>query len=450
MKRTTLGQLPQRLTGLLLGAVCAWGSSAWAALPIQHWTHANGAQVYLVETRNLPMLDVQVDVDAGSRRDPQAQAGLASATAMLLTSGVDAAEGQAPMDENALTEAWADLGGEFGVTATLDRLSVHLRTLTDPALQPGAVQLAARQLAAPAFPAHVWDRERLRLNAAWKEAQTRPDTLAERRFSQAVYGSHPYGQEATPDTWAAIDVAAMRAFYQRHAQACEARVTLVGAIDRGAADQLVQALLAGWAAHGCAAKSALPEVQPLSAAQRIHAPFAAAQAQVLVGQPGIARSDPDYLALTVGNHILGGGGFASRLMTEIREKRGLTYGVYSTFMPGRHAGAFTVGLQTRPDQAAQAVDLIHTELQRFVQDGPTEQELTQAKAALVNSFALRLDSNRKLLENVAGLAWNGLPLNYLDTWQQQVSAVTREQVRRAFQRVLQPDRMVTVVVGGKS
>lgn len=437
-------------TVLGFGLLClAAVQAAWAGLPIQHWTHANGTQVYLVETRNLPMLDVQIDVDAGSRRDSAAQVGLAAATAALLDSGVAAHDGQPALDENALTEAWADLGAEFGASATLDRFSIRLRSLTDPALLQPAVQLAARQLAQPAFPATVWARERQRLIAAWQEAQTRPDTLAERRFSQAVYGSHPYGQEATPDTWQRISVADMQAFYQRYAQACDARVTLVGAIDRASADRLVQTLLAGWSAHGCQPRPALPEVAALSSAVNVNEPFAAAQAQVLVGQPGVARSDPDYFALTVGNHILGGGGFASRLMHEIREKRGLTYGVYSSFMPGRHAGAFTVGLQTRPDQAAQAVALIQSELRRFVQDGPTDKELAEAQAALVNSFALRVDSNRKLLENVAGLAWNGLSLNYLDTWQQQVQGVTREQVRRAFQRVLQPEKMVTVVVGAK-
>jgi len=211
---------------------------------------------------------------------------------------------------------------------------------------------------------------------------------------------------------------------------------------------LAERLLAGWTAHGCSSLPTVPEVTALKEAQQIREPFAAAQAQVLVGQPGIARSDPDFLVLTVGNHILGGGGFNSRLMREIREKRGLTYGVYSYFSPGRHAGAFTVGLQTRPDQAAQAVALVHEELRRFVQDGPTDAELAEAKASLINGFALRLDSNRKLLDNVASLAWNGLPLDYLDTWTTQVQAITREQVVRAFQRVLQPDRMVTVVVGG--
>ena len=436
----------KRTFALLVGVI-ALAQSAWGALPIQHWTQASGAQVYLVETRNLPMLDVQIDIDAGSRRESAQQVGLASATALLLGKGVMAAGQRPALDENALVEAWADTGAQFDINASADRMSFRLRTLTQPELLQPAVQLAAQQLAAPVFSAKVWDRERQRLVAAWKEAQTQPGTLANRRYEQAVYGSHPYGFEASPSTWSAIHVADMRSFYQRYARACDARVTLVGAIDRPEADRIVQTLLQGWS-KACSPLPDVPEVAALPAAQNINLPFAAAQAQVLVGQPGVARSDPDYFALTVGNYILGGGGFVSRLMHEIREKRGLTYGVYSQFSPARHAGAFTVSMQTRPDQATQAVALIHAELQRFVQEGPTEQELTDAKASLANGFALRIDSNRKLLDNVANMAWHGLPLDYLDTWAAQVSAVSREDIQRAFKRVLQPDRMVTVIVGG--
>jgi zinc protease len=151
----------------------------------------------------------------------------------------------------------------------------------------------------------------------------------------------------------------------------------------------------------------------------------------------------------VGNYILGGGGFVSRLTTEVREKRGLSYSVYSYFSPGLHAGAFQVGLTTRPDQAAQAVTVARDVVRQFVEQGPTDTEVQAAKDFLINGFALRIDSNRKLLDNVANIAWNGLPLDYLDTWTGQVQQVSVADIRRAFSRVLQPDRMVTVVVGAK-
>jgi zinc protease len=144
---------------------------------------------------------------------------------------------------------------------------------------------------------------------------------------------------------------------------------------------------------------------------------------------------------------LGGGGFTARLTEEVREKRGLTYGIYSSFAPGLHAGAFTISLQTRPDQAQQALDILRTELQRFVAEGPSEQELQAAKDNLIGGFALRIDTNRKLLDNVANIAWNDLPLNFLDSWTEQVQRVTTGDIRQAFARTLQPQRMATVVLG---
>ena len=422
---------------------------AYAAIPIEHWTHASGARVYLVSSTSIPMLDVQADFDGGSRREPARQAGLASATAGLLSDGVAARDGQPALDENQLSEAWVDLGAQFGAQAGTDRFSVSLRTLTEPDLLDRAVALAARQLAAPAWPERVWQRDRERMLASLREAETRPGTHAGRAFARAVYGKHPYGQEADAATLKAIGISDMQAFYRRHVVACRAQVTLVGAIDRARADRIVGQLMAAVQPHGCAALPEVPEVAALPRAVDERLPFDAAQAQVLIGQPGIARDDPDFFPLFVGNYILGGGGFVSRLTTEVREKRGLSYSVYSYFAPGRHAGAFQIGLTTRPDQAAQAVEVSREVVRNFVAQGPTEAELQAAKDFLINGFALRIDSNRKLLDNVANIAWNGLPLDYLDTWTEQVKRVSVADIRRAFDRALQPDRMVTVVVGAR-
>ncbi|TNF61787.1 MAG: insulinase family protein [Burkholderiales bacterium] len=422
---------------------------AHAAIPIEHWVHASGARVYLVPSPAIPMLDVQINVDGGSRRDPADMAGLADATAALLSAGVRAQGDLPALDENQLAEAWVDIGAQFGASAGSDRFSLSLRTLTRDDLLADAVRLAARQMAAPAWPQAVWHRERERLLASLREAETRPDTHASRAFSRAVYRGHPYGQEATADTLAAIGVADMQRFYRQHVVACRAQVSLVGAIDRASADRIVAELMAPLQAHGCEDLPPVPEVQPLAQAVEQRLPFDAAQAQVLVGQPGYRRSDPDFFPLLVGNHILGGGGFVSRLTNEVRERRGLSYSVYSYFAPGLHAGAFQLGLTTRPDQADLALSVAREVVARFVAEGPTEAELQAAKDNLVNGFGLRLDSNRKLLDNVANIGWNGLPLDYLDRWTGLVQAVTVEDVRRAFQRVLQPDRMVTVVVGAR-
>ena len=424
-------------------------STAQAAISIEHWTHASGARVYLVASPSIPMLDVQLDFDGGSRRDPAAQAGLAGVTAGLLSDGVAAQPGLPALDENQLSEAWLDLGAQFGAQASADRFTLSLRTLTEPDLLQRAVALAARQIAAPAWPQAVWQRDRERILASLKEAENRPGTQANRAFARAVYGQHPYGFQPDAATFNAINVADMQAFYRRHVVTCRAQVTLVGAIDRAQADAIVGQFMAPLKAHGCEPLPEVPQVQALERAIDERLPFAAAQAQVSIGQPGIARTDPDFFPLFVGNYILGGGGFVSRLTTEVREKRGLSYSVFSYFAPGRHAGAFQIGLATRPDQAAQALEVSRNVVKQFVEQGPTEAELVAAKAFLVNGFSLRIDSNRKLLDNVANIGWNGLPLDYLDTWTQQIERVSVADIRRAFARVLQPDRMVTVVVGAQ-
>jgi len=272
--------------------------------------------------------------------------------------------------------------------------------------------------------------------------------VAAKAFSSAVFGSHPYGQRPTPQTLERIQVADLQRFHAQHLDACRARVHIVGAVGKAQARLLVAALLARLpASSSCAPLPAVPEVEPLKAAAQQNIPFASAQAHVYIGQPGFARKDPDFIALLVGNHILGGGGFVSRLTEEVREKRGLSYSVYSGFAPGLHAGAFSINLQTRPDQAAQAVQVAREVVERFVAEGPTEEELRAAKDNLVGGFALRIDSNRKILDNLSTIGFYRLPLDYLDRWTERVEAVTLAQVRDAFARRVNSDAMATVVVG---
>ena len=438
-----------RLAG---AAFIAWGlaGAVQAAIPIEHWTQASGAQVYLVQSPAIPMVDVQIDFDAGGRRDPADKPGLANLMASGTAYGVRA-HGSAPaLDENALSDAWADLGASFGGSAGADRMGFALRSLTEPDLLARATALAARQLGEPSLPDAPWLRDRPKLVASLKEANTRPATVAARAFKRAVYGSHPYGFESSEATLERISAADMRALHAQALRACNAKVSIVGALNRAQADALVQSLLAYLPASGCTDLPAVPEVAALTAAHEERIAFASAQAHVLLGQPGVKRNSPDFFALTVGNHILGGGGFSARLTEEVREKRGLTYGVSSSFAPGLHAGAFMIGLQTRPDQADQALALVRQVLERFVAEGPSETELQADKDNLIGGFALRLDSNRKLLDNVANIAWNQLPLDYLETWTEQVQRLSVADIRSAFARAVQPDTMVTVVLGAQS
>ena len=445
----TIKNIAARALLVSAGAIF-YSSSAFALLPIQHWVEQSGAKVYLVESPVIPMVDVQIDFDAGSRRDPAGQSGLASAVAAMASKGVRAAGGEPALDENGLGEAWADLGASFEAGADNDALHYSLRSLTAPPLLDKAARLAARQIGEPSWPADVWPRDRARWIASLKEAATRPATVANHAFAAAVYGSHPYGVRTTEDTLMRVGIADMQAFHSQHIAACRAKVSIVGAVSRTQAQALVATLLSRLpASSGCAPLPPVGEIAALSAPAEQKIPFASAQAHVLIGQPGFQRKDPDFVALLVGNHILGGGGFVSRLTNEVREKRGLSYSVYSYFAAGLHAGAFTVGLQTRPDQAAEAVKVSRDVIARFVAEGPTEAELRAAKDNLIGGFALRIDSNKKLLGNVANIAWNDLPLDYLDRWTEKVEALTVDQVRAAMARKLQPGRMVTVVVGGR-
>jgi zinc protease len=189
------------------------------------------------------------------------------------------------------------------------------------------------------------------------------------------------------------------------------------------------------------------EVTPLTVAAEQRIAFDSAQAHVLVGQPGIKRSSPDFFALLVGNHILGGGGFVSRIYRQVREQRGLAYSSYSYFNPMTQTGPYIAGLQTRKDQTDEALKVLRETIATFLRDGPTEAELKAAKDNLIGGFALRIDNNRKILDNLSMIGYHQLPLDYLDTWTSQVSRVTVADIRSAFARKLSLDRMVTVVVG---
>ncbi len=430
---------------LLLGA---YTQSAMAALPIEHWQSSKGAQIYLMPSQQLPIVDIRIDWDAGSRRDPQGKAGTAAALAAMLDKGV-AAQGKSPaLGENALADAWADLAAQTSASVDNDRFSVSLRALSKPDILQPAIALLARQIAQPSLPAAVWERERAKSIAALAEAQTRPPFIAQSAYEQAVYGSHPYGVQISAASLKAISRADLQRFHMEHLHACSARISMVGAIGRAQAEQIAAQLMAGLAgdAGACPALPAVAPVQDTPAAKTERITMPAAQAQVFLGQIAIARDDPDFFAFMVGNHILGGGGFASLLMQKVREDNGLVYGIDSDFAPQRGRGAFTIAFQTRPEQAARAIALSRQVLSDFVQNGPTDAQLQAAKANLIGSFPARMDSNAKLLGMLANIAWNDLPLDYLEHWTDKIAAVQAADVPRAFARI-QPEKMVLVEVG---
>lgn len=415
----------------------------WAMPPIEHWQTANGARVYFVPAPELPMLDVQVVFNAGAARDGELP-GLAQFTHTLLEKGA----GDLSADD--IAQQLEGVGARLSGDSLRDMATVGLRSLIEPKYLQPALSVFAKVIAEPSFQRADIDRERERMLVALQYAQQQPSQVADKAFYAALYGKHPYASppEGTPESLKAIDAKAMRDFHSRYYVARNAVVALVGAVSRAEAEriaeQVVQALPAGEPA------AALPPVADLTAAseQRIEHP--SSQTHIQIGQPGMRRNDPDYFALYVGNYVLGGGGLVSRLSHEIREQRGLAYSVYSVFMPMAERGPFEIGLQTRNDQADAALQVVRETLAKYVAEGPTAAELDAAKKNITGGMPLRIDSNRKILEYLAVIGFYNLPLDYLDTFNANIDALTLEQVKDALRRRLQPERMLTIRVGAQS
>jgi zinc protease len=416
-------------------------SQALAILPIEHWQSASGAKVYFVANRDLPMLDVSVDFPAGSAYDSREKSGTAAMTHGLLRLGADG------LAEDEIARRFADVGAGIGGRFDADRAGLSLRTLSDPARRGVALDLLARILRAPQFPASVLEREKVRQIGALKEADLRPDTQASRTFFRLVYRDHPYSYRSVGDveTVGRLTRDDLLDFYRRHYVADRAVVAIIGDVSRQEAEAIAEQLTGSLPRGGAAAE--LPAVEPLPQAVTRIVAHPATQSHILIGAPGIRRDDPDYFALFVGNHILGGGGFVSRINEEVRQKRGLAYSAYSYFAPQRARGPFVIGMQTRRDQAEEALAVVRRTLREFIAEGPTEQELRAARQNITGGFPMRIDSNRKIHEYLAAIGFYNLPVNYLETFVANIERVSVADIRAAFARRVDPERMVTVVVG---
>lgn len=432
-----------KLAGLLCVLIaCAAAAPAHALLPIQHWQTKNGARVYFVETRDLPMLDVSVDFPAGSAFDTREKSGLAALTLNLLKLGADG------LSEDEISRRMADVGAQFAGRFDSDRAGMSLRTLTSADEMKQALDVFARVLQRPEFPVAVLEREKTRIIAAIRESDTKPETILGRNFSSLAYGSHPYGLRSSgePDTVATLTRDDLTGFYRRFYTADHAVVAIIGNLARGAAEAVAEQLTAGLSRTG--APAVIPEVPSLLRAETRAIAHPATQSHLQIGAPGIKRDDPDYFPLFVGNYILGGGGFASRMLDEVRQKRGLAYSAFSYFSPMKERGPFVIGLQTRKDQAGAALAVVRATLKEFLAKGPTADELKRAKQNIVGGFPLRIDSNRKILDYLGVIGFYRLPLTYLDEFVPKIEKVTIADIRNAFAKRVDPERMVTVIVGG--
>jgi zinc protease len=419
---------------------------AHAALQIQSWALANGARVLFVENHSLPMLDLSIEFDAGSRRDPTGKAGLAALSNQMLARGIRAVGNEPALSEAEISDTLADTAAQRGGGAAIDRASGSLRTLSSRPERDAAIGLLARILAQPSFPADIFARDKARTIAQIREAQTKPEVIASEAFMRVLYDGHPYAQDATPESVATISRDDLVAFHRDHYLASTAVIALIGDVTRAEADAIAQQLTQRLPLQGATPLAALPAVPPLRG-QEQHLAHPASQAHLLIGTPALTRGDPDFFALTIGNYVLGGGGFVSRLMHEVREKRGLSYSVYSYFNPLAQNGPFQIGLQTKKSQTDEALKVVRETLATFLRDGPSADELKAAQDNLIGGFALRIDNNRKILDNIAMIGFYKLPLDYLDTWTANVAKVTSADIKAAFNRKIALDRLATVVVG---
>ncbi|MFI3122707.1 MAG: pitrilysin family protein [Methylococcales bacterium] len=416
-----------------------FSSSAFSAATIEHWQTEKGTRVYFVPTDSLPMADIQVIFDAGSARDG-AQFGLSALTTGMLDTGAG--------DWNAedIAQRFENVGANFGAASSIDMANVTLRTLTEKPLFDKAIETMRVILSKPRFAETDFQREKNRTLAALKQREESPAELASMTFYSAVYGEHPYahpnlGVLNTVEQFTTNDT---KNFYKTYFTASNAIVVIVGNLSKTQAEQTANLLVSDLPQGSKPAP--LPDVPALTKATTQHIEFPSTQTHVLVGLTGTYRKDPDYFTLYVGNHILGGGSLVSKLFDEVREKRGLAYSASSAFMPLLKEGVFVASLQTRNDQTTQALAVLNQTLVDFVKNGVTETELTATKNNIVGGFAMKFDTNKELANYVSMIGFYQMPLDYLDTFQQNIQNVTVAQIADAFKRRVDLTHLQTVTV----
>lgn len=407
-------------------------------LTMQRWQTTNGARVYFVAAPELPMLDVRVIFDAGSARDG-GLSGLGRFTSAMI------GEGTKTRSTDDISRGFESLGAQFSTSAWRDMAVAELRTLTRAELMQPALDLFADVLARPSFPKTAIERIKGQMLVGLTRDEEEPGTIASRSFMAALYLNHPYAapSDGTVATINAIRAEDLKAFHQRHYVARNAVIAMVGAVDRAVAGALAEQL-AGALATGDPAPE-LP-VPPNSAGGGFHVKFASKQTHLLIGLPALQRNDPDEAALMVANEILGGG--LSSLLTEaVRNERGLAYSIGSSFQGMRVAGPFVVSMQTRNDAAGEALGVALDTLRRFTREGPTPEQLEDARRQLIGGYSRQLAGNRSLVGTLGMMGFYNLSDDYLERQLSRIEQLTREQVRDAFARHVSADRLMIVTLG---
>lgn len=438
-------------TKLLFGlwfSIAGW--SAHAALPIQKIPLESGATLYLVETHTIPMVNIGLDIAAGGVYDPKDKIGVSDFTANLMNKGSRINNLQ--RDESFIDNQISDLGASVNFGSASELSTVRIKTLSRPQILDAIVDLVSNVLANPIFDPKILEREKSLEISALLNNQNKPEVMVAKQFTKMIYQNNPLGNQETVQSIKNIHIDDLKKFHQTYYRASAINVLMVGDVTKEQAIAIANHLT-NHLPKGAPINLVVPPFEQLLKApidqREVRLDHPSQQAHILMGMTALPRNSPDYFPLLVGNYILGGGGFVSRLMNEIREKRGLAYSVSSYFIPAKYSGYFQAGMQTKKEQTNQSVELLRSTIGNFIESGPTEDEIKAAKNNLINGFPLRIDSNGKLMDNLSAITWNELPLNTLDIWTEMVNKVSREDIQRAFKNHLDMDKMVTVIVGGQ-
>lgn len=411
---------------------------ARAAIEIKEVVSPGGITAWLVEDHAIPFTALEIRFRGGASVEAAQKRGATNLMTALLE------EGAGEMDARAFARARDGLAASFRYSVSDDALSVSAQFLTEN--RDAAIDLLRQSLIAPRFDAEAIERVRGQVLSGLRSDEKNPQSIASHRFAALVYGDHPYGSslDGTIDTVSALTRDDLVAAHAGALARDRIHVSAVGDITADQLGALLDSLLGDLPATGAALPGLADPVFP-GGVEVVD--FATPQSVVLFGQPGIGQEDPDFFAAFILDHILGGGGFESRLMTEVREKRGLTYGIYTYLADRELAQVWGGSVASANDRVAEAVEVIRAEWQRMQQDGVSQDDLDNAKTYLTGAYPLRFDGNGTIANIIVGMQMRGLPIDYAATRNDQVNAVTLEDVNRVARTLLDPARLSFVVVG---
>jgi zinc protease len=434
---------------MLLAVAAAWLAAAAqpaSATKIERVISPGGIEAWLVREPSLPLVAINFAFLGGANQDPADKPGVGYMAASLLDNGAG------ELDAKAFQEQVEDNAVQLNFSAGRDYLYGSIRMLRDR--QEPSVNLLRLALNQPRFDADEVERGRAQIMASLRRETTEPNSIASKTWWKTAFANHPYGkpQNGSLETVPTITVVDLKSYVQRVLTRDNLKIAAVGDIDAATLGHLIDHVFGALPARGTLAPVA--NLSPAAVGQRIVVQLDVPQSVVLMGGMGLTRKDPDFMPAFVVNHILGGGSFTSRLYNEVREKRGLAYGVHSFLSSLRHSALLMASTQASADRTAQALELIETEIRRMVEQGPTEDELANAKAYLKGSYALAFDTSTKIASQLLQIQLDDLGIDYIDRRNGLIDAVTLDDAKRAARRLAEGGMFVTVVgrskqLGGK-